>query len=79
MSSMLLAFVIHPFNILERKIFVGVFFLVFRCGNSTEAIPVNVLPCPLSINVFAVFYIEPPVIVLGIIGAVFTGTTIMPG
>ena len=46
-------------------------------GKAPVAVPVDILPCPFCVNVFAVLHIEPAVIVAGIIGAMLAGASIV--
>src|SRR5699024_10367967 len=46
-------------------------------GKAPVAVPVDILPCPFCVNVFAVLHIEPAVIVAGIIGAMLAGAPIV--
>ena len=52
--------------------------MIASCVPSTMiAVPVDILPCPFCVNVFAVLHIEPAVIVAGIIGAMLAGASIV--
>lgn len=70
--------VIGTFNFLKAEIWLRRILPAFASGVTTVAVPVHVSFSTLRINVFAVFHIEPAVIVPGIIGAVFAGASVVP-
>ena len=69
--------VIHLLNFFKRKILFGICITVIGSCDSTITVPINISFGSLRINVFAVFQIKPTVIMLWIVSAIFTGTTIV--
>jgi hypothetical protein len=70
--------VIHPLNFLKAEIRLLRVIPKVVGGKSPVAVPVHILSGTLSVNVFAVFYIEPAVIVTGIVSAMLPGAPIVP-
>lgn len=76
-EAVIMMIVVTSLHILEC---VGqLIFIFFVCERpvAVVAIPIDILSCPFSVDVFAVFQIELAVIVFGIIGAVFSGAPIV--
>ena len=69
--------VIHLLNFFKRKILFGICITVIGSCNPTITVPINISFGSLRINVFTVFQIKPTVIMLWIVSAIFTGTTIV--
>ena len=67
--------VIHPLDFLKAEIRLLRVLPELVCGEAPVAVPVDILPCPFCVNVFAVLHIEPAVIVAGIIGAMLAGAS----
>lgn len=70
--------VIHPFNFLKAEIRLIRVFPKIVGSKASVTVPVHILSGTLSVNVFAVFYIEPAVIVPGIVSAMLPGSSIVP-
>ena len=69
--------VIHPLDFLKAEIRLLRVLPELMGGKAPVAVPVDILPCPFCVNVFAVLHIEPAVIVAGIIGAMLAGASIV--
>ena len=69
--------VIHPLDFLKAEIRLLRVLPELMGGKAPVAVPVDILPCPFCVNVFAVLHIEPAVIVTGIIGAMLAGASIV--
>ena len=69
--------VVHPLDFLKAEIRLLRVFPELVCRKAPVAVPVDILPCPFCVNVFAVLHIEPAVIVAGIIGAMLAGASIV--
>lgn len=69
--------VIHPLNFLKTEIrLLRAFPKVVGC-KAPVTVPVHILSGTLSVNVFAVFHIEPTVIVPGIVSAMLPRSSIV--
>ena len=69
--------VIHPLNFLKTEIrLLRAFPKVVGC-KAPVTVPVHILSGTLSVNVFAIFYIEPTVIVPGIVSAMLPRSSIV--
>lgn len=69
--------VIHPFNFFKAEIRLLRVFPKVVGGKTPVTVPVHILSGTLSVNVFAVFYIEPTVIVPGIVSAMLPRASIV--
>ena len=69
--------VVHPLDFLKAEIRLLRVLPELMGGKASVAVPVDILPCPFCVNVFAVLHIEPAVIVAGIIGAMLAGAPIV--
>ena len=69
--------VVHPLNFLKAEIRLLRVLPELMGGKAPVAVPVDILPCPFCVNVFAVLHIELAVIVAGIIGAMLAGAPIV--
>ena len=70
--------VINSFNFFKAEIRLLWVFPKIVGGKAPVTVPVHILSGTLSVNVFAVFYIEPAVIVTGIVSAMLPGAPIVP-
>ena len=69
--------VIHPFNFFKAEIRLLRVFPKVVGGKAPVTVPVHILSGTLSVNVFAIFYIEPTVIVPGIVSAMLPRSSIV--
>ena len=69
--------VVHPLDFLKAEIRLLRVLPELVCREAPIAVPVDILPCPFCVNVFAVLHIKPAVIVAGIIGAMLAGAPIV--
>ena len=69
--------VVHPLDFFKAEIRLLRVLPELMGGKAPVAVPVDILPCPFCVNVFAVLHIEPAVIVTGIIGAMPAGASIV--
>ena len=69
--------IVHPLDFLKAEIRLLRVLPKLMGGKAPVAVPVDILPCPFCVNVFAVFHIEPAVIVAGIVGAMLAGAPIV--
>ena len=69
--------VIHPFNFLKAEIRLLWVFPKVVGGKAPVTVPVHILSGTLSVNVFAIFYIEPTVIVPVIASAMLPRSSIV--
>ena len=70
--------VVHPFNFFKAEIRLFRVFPEFVDAKSPVTVPVYVLLYTFNVNVFAVFYIKPAIIVPWIVGFMFAGTSVVP-
>ena len=69
--------VVKLFNLFKRVI---IFFVMlpYFCGRkSGVAVPINILFCPLRVDMLTVFNVKSSVIMLGIVNAVFSNSAVM--
>ena len=69
--------VVHPLDFLKSEIRLLRVLPDLVCREAPIAVPVDILPCPFCVTVFAVLHIKPAVIVAGIVGAMFAGAPIV--
>ena len=69
--------VVHPLDFLKAEIRLLRVLPELVCGEAPVAVPVDVLPGPLCVDVFAVLHIKPAVIVAGIVGAMLAGAPVV--
>jgi hypothetical protein len=69
--------IIHPLDFLKAEIRLLRVLPELMGGKAPVAVPVNVLSGSFCVNVFAVFHIEPAVIVPGIIGSMLAGAPVV--
>ena len=63
--------IVKLFNLFKRVIIFFVMLSYFCRRKSGVAVPINILFCPLCVDMFTVFNIKSAVIMLGIVNAVF--------
>ena len=69
--------IVHPLDFLKAEIRLLRVLPKLMGGKAPVAVPVDILPCPFCVNVFAVLHIEPAVIVAGIVGAMLAGAPVV--
>ena len=69
--------VVHPLDFLKAEIRLLRVLTERMEGEAPIAVPVDILPGPPGVNVFAVLHIEPAVIVAGIVGAMPAGAPVV--
>ena len=69
--------VIHPFNFLKAEIRLLRVFPKVVGGKAPVTVPVHIFSGTLRINMFAILYIKPAVIVPGIIGAMLARASVV--
>lgn len=72
----IMLFIECQLNLFKRKIIL--FSLIFHCGISLIAVPVNILSDSFIVDMLTVFWIESPIIMKRIVNSIFPRSAVMP-
>ena len=72
----IMLFIECQLNLFKRKIIL--FSLIFHCGISLIAVPVNILPDSFIVDMLTVFRIKSPIIMKRIVNSIFSRSAVMP-